>query len=247
MDKKTRLRILIAINDSGLCDVTLRYFQRQGFTAKAVHHEGAMNQAMERANFDLIVLGLTLPGTESMSVCRRLRESGNAIPIIILAASANDEDRIAGLDAGADDCIGKPFNLRELLARVQAVIRRRPATLPGAPDIHANIIEFGKNRVSLGSRTFFRGNREIMITTGEFSLLKALLQNPRQPLSRDKLMELSRGREYEMYNRVIDVQISHLRKLVEDNPSRPRYIQTVWGFGYVFVPDGDAPPLSKPI
>jgi len=240
MDKKTHARILIVDDDTRLCELLSRYFQEQGFAVKAAHDEDEMNHAMERANFDLIVLDLMLPGTDGMTICRRLRENENTIPIIMLTAKGNDEDCIAGLEAGADDYMGKPFNPRELLARVQAVIRRKPDALPGAPNTHDSVIEFGNIRVNLGTRTFYRDDEEILITTGEFSLLKALVQNPRTPLSRDKLMELSRRREYEVFNRIIDVQISRLRKLVEDDPAKPRYIQTVWGFGYVFVPDGSS-------
>jgi len=238
MDRRTPSRILIVDDDARLCELLSRYLQEHGFTAKTVNNEDAMNRAMGRSHFDLVVLDLMLPGTDGMTICRRLREAENTVPIIMLTAKGNDEDCIAGLEAGADDYMGKPFNPRELLARIQAVIRRKPDVLPGAPETFDNVVEFGNVRVNLGTRTFFRDDKEILISTGEFSLLKVLLQNPRQPLSRDKLMELSRRREYEAFNRIIDVQISRLRKLVEDDPAKPRYIQTVWGFGYVFVPDG---------
>ena len=116
-------------------------------------------------------------------------------------------------------------------------MRRQPQTLPGAPTAEDEIVVFGRVRVNLGTRSLVRDGEEIQLTTGEFSLLKVLLTHPRQPLSRDKLMELARGREYGVFDRAIDVQVSRLRKLVEDDPAKPRYIQTVWGFGYVFVPD----------
>jgi len=105
------------------------------------------------------------------------------------------------------------------------------------PTVDDEIVRFGRVQVNLGTRSLMRDDEEISLTTGEFSLLKVLLQHPRQPLSRDKLMELARGREYGVFDRAIDVQVSRLRKLVEDDPSKPRYIQTVWGFGYVFVPE----------
>jgi two-component system phosphate regulon response regulator OmpR len=133
--------------------------------------------------------------------------------------------------------VAKPFNPRELVARIQAVMRRQPHTLPGAPTPEDEIVAFGRVKVNLGTRVLVRDGEEIQLTTGEFSLLKVLLTHPRQPLSRDKLMELARGREYGVFDRAIDVQVSRLRKLVEDDPAKPRYIQTVWGFGYVFVPD----------
>ncbi|MDR3086657.1 MAG: two-component system response regulator OmpR [Azoarcus sp.] len=233
-----RIRILIVDDDARLRDLLLRYFHVHGYTAQAVSNGEEMDQAMELEHFDLIVLDLMLPGEDGMSICRRLRASGNTIPIIMLTAKGNDEDCIAGLETGADDYLGKPFNPRELIARIQAVIRRQPLIPPGAPEDHDEVFEFGRVRINLGTRKFYRDEVDIPITTGEFSLLKVLLQNPHMPFTRAKLMELSKGREYEAFNRTVDVQISRLRKLVEDDLTKPRYIQTVWGFGYVFVPDG---------
>jgi two-component system phosphate regulon response regulator OmpR len=140
---------------------------------------------------------------------------------------------------GADDYLAKPFNPRELVARIHAVLRRRPpAPPPGAPSTDDESVSFGRISVNLATRSMQRDGQDVPLTTGEFALLKALVSHPRQPLSRDKLMELARGREYEVFDRSIDVQVSRLRKLIEDDPAQPRYLQTVWGFGYVFVPDG---------
>ena len=151
-------------------------------------------------------------------------------------------DRILGLELGADDYLPKPFNPKELLARIKAVLRRRsPAGPPGAPAASGELHRFGHFEFNLATRSLARDGKAVSLTTGEFSVLKVLVQHPRQPLSRDKLMELARGREYEVFDRSIDVQISRLRKIVEDDPSHPRHIQTVWGFGYVFVPDDTQP------
>ncbi|TMG69137.1 MAG: response regulator, partial [Betaproteobacteria bacterium] len=163
----------------------------------------------------------------------------NTVPIIMLTAKGEDVDRIVGLEMGADDYLPKPFNPRELVARINAVLRRRAAPLPpGAPAVEPEQVSFGNMTVNLATRTLERDGQSMSLTTGEFALLKVLVTNPRTPLSRDKLMELARGREYEVFDRSIDVQISRLRKLVEKDPAHPAYIQTVWGFGYVFVPDG---------
>lgn len=237
MNSKTRYRILLVDDDARLRELLSRYLQEQGFAVKAVGDAPMMDRALHREHYDLIVLDLMLPGEDGLSICRRLRAAENTIPIIMLTAKGDDVDRILGLEMGADDYLGKPFNPRELVARVQAVMRRQPQTLPGAPTPEDEIVAFGSVRVNLGTRSLERGGEETQLTTGEFSLLKVLLQHPRQPLSRDKLMELARGREYGVFDRAIDVQVSRLRKLVEDDPTKPRYIQTVWGFGYVFVPD----------
>ncbi|MGH8771499.1 MAG: winged helix-turn-helix domain-containing protein, partial [Burkholderiales bacterium] len=163
------------------------------------------------------------------------------LPIIMLTAKGDEVDRIVGLELGADDYLPKPFNPRELVARINAVLRRRERRPPaGAPVAHEPIT-FGKVTLDLATRTLSRDGAEIPLTTGEFALLKALVTHPKLPLTRDKLMELARGREMEAFDRSIDVQISRLRRLIEDDPSKPRYIQTVWGFGYVFVPDGAKP------
>jgi two-component system phosphate regulon response regulator OmpR len=159
----------------------------------------------------------------------------------MLTAKVEDVDRIVGLEVGADDYLPKPFNPRELLARIHAVLRRRPMIeAPGAPSREAQSVSFGPFEFDLALRRLTRDGEVISLTTGEFSMLKALVRHPRQPLSRDKLAQLARGREFEPFDRSLDVQVSRLRKMIEPDPSQPRYIQTVWGVGYVFVPDGAA-------
>ena len=234
-----RQKILVVDDDQRLRDLLNRYLGEQGFTVKSVDGAAAMDKALNREGFDLIVLDLMMPGEDGLSVCRRLRGSKDSVPIIMLTAKGDDVDRIVGLEMGADDYLPKPFNPRELVARIHAVLRRRAAPPPaGAPAAEEGEVGFGSVRVNLATRNLTRKGEAHALTTGEFAVLKVLLQHPRQPLSRDKLMELARGREYEVFDRAIDVQVSRLRKLVEDDPSKPRYIQTVWGFGYVFVPDG---------
>ena len=231
-----RYRILLIDDDARLRDLLNRYLSEQGFSVKAVADAVAMDRALHREHYDLMVLDLMLPGEDGLAICRRLRAAENSLPIVMLTAKG-DDDRIVGLEMGADDYLAKPFNPRELVARINAVLRRQPQSPPGAPSVDEEVA-FGRVEVNLGTRTLSRDGEEQALTTGEFSLLKVLLQHPRQPLSRDKLMEMARGREYEVFDRAIDVQVSRLRKLVEEDPSKPRYIQTVWGFGYVFVPDG---------
>ena len=232
-------KILVVDDDLRLRDLLKRYLSEQGFTVKAVENSAAMDKTLVHERFDLMVLDLMLPGEDGLSICRRLRGSNNEMPIIMLTAKGDDIDRIVGLEMGADDYLSKPFNPRELVARIHAVLRRHSAPLPpGAPADAEENVSFGSVSLNLATRELTRGDSVTQLTTGEFAVLKVLVKHPRQPLSRDKLMELARGREYDVFDRAIDVQISRLRKLVEDDPSRPRYLQTVWGFGYVFVPDG---------
>jgi two-component system phosphate regulon response regulator OmpR len=180
-----------------------------------------------------------MPGEDGLSICRRLRAAKDRTPIIMLTAKGEDVDRIVGLEVGADDYLGKPFNPRELLARIHAVLRRRPTPeAPGSPGTDAEIVSFGPFTFDMGTRVLRRANEDLLLTTGEFAMLKALVRHPRQPLSREKLAQLARGRDLEAFDRSLDVQVSRLRKLLEVDPSAPRYIQTVWGVGYVFVPDG---------
>jgi two-component system phosphate regulon response regulator OmpR len=235
----TKSKILVVDDDLRLRDLLNRYLGEQGFVVRAVSDAQAMDKLLAHERFDLMVLDLMLPGEDGLSICRRLRGTKNAIPIIMLTAKGEDVDRIVGLEMGADDYLPKPFNPRELVARINAVLRRRAAPLPpGAPSADAESIEFGGMTVNLATRTLVKNGASIALTTGEFALLKVLVTHPRVPLSRDKLMELARGREYEVFDRAIDVQVSRLRKLIEPDPANPTLIQTVWGFGYVFVPDG---------
>jgi len=236
-DPKTR--ILVVDDDLRLRDLLQRYLTEQGFAVHTVSDAPGMDKQLARERVDLLVLDLMLPGEDGLSICRRLRGGKNALPIIMLTAKGEDVDRIVGLEMGADDYLPKPFNPRELVARIHAVLRRRAAPLPpGAPSAEPETVQFGNMTVNLGTRTLEHDGQTLSLTTGEFALLKVLVTHPRTPLSRDKLMELARGREYEVFDRSIDVQVSRLRKLVEQNPAQPAYIQTVWGFGYVFVPDG---------
>src|SRR6266704_5342434 len=237
--KHVNPKILVVDDDARLRDLLVRYLAEQGFQVQALPDARELDKRLQRDPPHLLVLDLMLPGEDGLGVCRRLRGSGETVPIIMLTAKGEDVDRIVGLEMGADDYLPKPFNPRELVARIHAVLRRRAAPLPpGAPAVEPEKVSFGNMTVDLATRTLERDSRSISLTTGEFALLKVLVTHPRTPLSRDKLMELARGREYEVFDRSIDVQVSRLRKLVEKDPAHPAYIQTVWGFGYVFVPDG---------
>ncbi len=233
-------KILVVDDDARLRSLLQRYLEEQGFTVKAVADAEQMDRALSRELYSLMVLDLMLPGEDGLSICNRLRSTGNTIPIIMLTAKGDDADRINGLEAGADDYLPKPFNPRELLARIKAVLRRQVKELPGAPSQQEEVVSFGPFMLDLSTRTLTKNGEAVSLTTGEFAVMKALVQHPREPLTRDKLMNLARGREWSAMERSIDVQESRLRRLIEDGPSNARYIQTVWGVGYVFVPDGAA-------
>ncbi|MDH0649779.1 two-component system response regulator OmpR [Pseudomonas sp. GD03858] len=233
-------KILIVDDDPGLSNLLDRFFTSKGYRVRTVPNVEQMDRLLAREVFNLVVLDLMLPGEDGLSACKRLRASNNQIPIIMLTAKGDELSRIKGLELGADDYLAKPFNPDELVARVKAVLRRQAPSVPGAPGSEEETVTFGDYELSLATRELKRGDETHMLTTGEFAVLKALVMHAREPLTRDKLMNLARGREWDALERSIDVQISRLRRMIEPDPSKPRYIQTVWGVGYVFVPDGNA-------
>jgi len=231
-------KILVVDDDMRLRHLLERYLKEQGYYVRAAAESDQMDRLLERENYHIMVLDLMLPGEDGLSICKRLRAGNNKMPIIMLTAKGDEVDRIIGLELGADDYLAKPFNPRELLARIKAVLRRQTAEVPGAPSKEEQIVEFGGFTLNLATREMSKGSEPISLTSGEFAVLKSLVSHPREPLSRDKLMNMARGRDYSALERSIDVQVSRLRRLVEIDAANPRYIQTVWGVGYVFVPDG---------
>ena len=234
----TSVRKLVVVDDDAkLRDLLNRYLTEQQFEVTLAADSASLNRLMQRESFDLIILDQMLPGEDGLSIIRRLRAANDRTPIIMLTAKGDDVDRIIGLEMGADDYMQKPFNPRELVARVHAVLRRQiPNDPPGGAMHDIGAVSFGPFVFDLGTRTLSRDGVRLNLTTGEFSVLKVLVRHPRIPLSREKLMLLARGREYGAFDRSLDVQISRLRKLIEPDPQNPRFIQTVWGVGYVFVP-----------
>ena len=231
-------KVVIVDDDNRIRDLLRRFLSQEGFDVLMAEDSRALARIMQRESVDLLVLDLMLPGEDGLSICRRLRAEGQKVPIIMLTAKGEDVDRIAGLEIGADDYLAKPFNPRELLARIHAVLRRRPVhEAPGAPSVDHEVIAFGDFVFDLGARSLKKADKDIALTTGEFAMLKVLARHPRQPLSRDKLAQLARGREFEPFDRSLDVQVSRLRKLIEADPANPKIIQTVWGVGYGFVPE----------
>ena len=234
-------KILIVDDEPRIRELIREHLQYSGYICEEAADGTAALTQLSGGAFDLVILDLMMPGEDGLAILKRLRAEKDMTPVIMLTARGEDVDRILGLELGADDYLGKPFNPRELLARIHAVLRRRPRQdAPGAPSMENEVVKFGDFELDLGTRVLKKNGEIVPLTTGEFAVLKAFARHPRQPLSRDKLMEMARGREYEAFDRSLDVQVSRLRKLLEPDPSKPRYLQTVWGLGYVFIPDGHA-------
>ena len=232
-------KILMVDDDVRMRELLQRYLTEQGFDIKTVADAKEMDAALALDSVDLLVLDLMLPGEDGLAICRRLRANNVSTPVIMLTARGDEVDRIIGLEMGADDYLPKPFNPRELLARINAVLRRHEHS-PEAENANKEIFSFGEFVFDSSTRSLSKNGMQITITSGEFALLKVFTEHPRQPLSRDRLMQLARGRELDVFDRSIDVQVSRLRRIVEPDPAHPRYLQTMWGFGYVFIPDGEA-------
>ncbi len=233
-------RILIVDDEAELRALLERYLSEQGLAVRAVADAAAAERLLSREHFDVLVLDVMMPGEDGLSLCRRLRALGETIPILMLTARGDPVDRIVGLEMGADDYLPKPFNPRELLARLQAMVRRqRMLGLHAGPAGDAPI-NFGSYTLLVAERRLERAGQDLPLTSGEFGLLLALASHPNRPLGREKLIELTRGREHEATDRSIDVQVMRLRKLIEEDPATPRHIKTVWGVGYVFVPQPDS-------
>jgi two-component system, OmpR family, phosphate regulon response regulator OmpR len=233
-------KIIVVDDDSRLLTLLERFLFQSGFDVYVASSTADLSRQLSDVTPDLIVLDVMIPGENGIELCKRMRAEGNVTPIIMLTAMGEEADRITGLESGADDYIAKPFNPRELLARINAVLRRRPPVeSPGAPSANQEPVRFGRFLFDLAARSLQRDGQDLALTTGEFAMLKTLVRHPRQPLSRDKLAALTRGRDIKPTDRSLDVQMSRLRRLIEEVPTKPRYLQTVWGVGYVFVPDGE--------
>ena len=238
--RSTLQRIWVVDDDPEQRRLVGTYLTDQAYDVRCLSSGEQLMARLESQRPDLVVLDVMLPGEDGLTLLRRLRDGGDDLPVVMLTAKGDGIDRIIGLEQGADDYLGKPFLPRELTARIEAVLRRRVALPAGTPLAEGQLVEFGENRLDLANRRLERNAQPVVITSGEFSLLAAFVQHPHRPLSRERLIELARGPESETDSRSMDVQVSRVRKLVEPDPTRPRYLQTVWGYGYVFVPDGQA-------
>ena len=235
MDKDST-HILVVDDDPGLRDLLLEYLGGEGFRVGAVADGKAMDAYLAGNAVDLIILDLMLPGEDGLTLARKLK-ANTRIPIVMLSARGEDLDRIIGLEVGADDYLPKPFNPRELLARIRAVLRRGAGESKEAERSAGNI-RFGALRLDLHSQRLTRDGAEVSLTSGDFALLQVFAEHPNRLLSRDQLMDFIKGYERNPFDRSIDVRVTRLRRKIEADPTNPVYIRTIWGKGYLFSPDG---------
>jgi len=236
-------RILIVEDDVAVRQMLAEYLRTHGYEVAEVGQGGAMREAVETALPDVVLLDVNLPGEDGFTLARFLRERYD-VGIIIVSAATEIADRVAGLEIGADDYVGKPFDLRELRARVKSVIRRRQATPPSASRAQGDGAVSAHPRVRVGAcsldlashQLFAEDGGEMSLTNMEFDLLKAFVERPNQVLDRERLLNLTRNREWEPFDRSIDIRIARLRRKIEADPEHPEAIRTVRGAGYMFVP-----------
>lgn len=226
--------VLVVDDDAELRELTEAYLSRNGFRVHAVADGTEMDAWLAESEPDLLILDLMLPGEDGLSIAKRVKADAN-FPIIMLSAQGDDVDRIVGLEVGADDYLPKPFNPRELLARIRAVLRR--SGNGASPDGERNLRSFGPFVLDLNAHQLSRDGAEVTLTSGEFDLLALLSAHPNRVLDRDRILDLLTGAERSPFDRSIDVRVTRLRAKIEPDPAKPIYIKTVWGKGYMFCPE----------
>lgn len=228
--------ILIVDDHREIRETLAQFLQKNGRRATAVANAEAARQALKQNHVDLVILDIMMPGEDGLSLCRHIRE-GERIPVILLSARAEDVDRIVGLELGADDYVVKPFNPRELLARIDAVLRRTHALPPRAAASEAGEqLRFDRWTLRVAARELVDdAGVAHELSTGEYRLLLTFLQRPKIVLSRDQLLDLAFDRGADVFDRAVDTQVSRLRRKIEADPGAPKLIKTVWGGGYVFT------------
>jgi two-component system, OmpR family, phosphate regulon response regulator OmpR len=226
-------RIIVVDDDPELRGLLQRFLAEHGFGVRAVSDGAGLSAQLAREPADAIVLDLMMPGEDGLAICRRLRGTGDNTPILMLTAKGDPMDRILGLEMGADDYLAKPFTPRELVARLSAILRRS-----GAGGVNASrdaVIRFGPFHLNISAMTLERDNELVTLSSREFALLAALAGSAGRPLSRAQLIDRALGRDADVTDRAIDVQIARLRKAIGDDAEDPRWIKTVWGVGYVLA------------
>lgn len=229
------LRLLVVDDDPGVLDLLRRYFAGQGFEVATAANGAGMRAELARKHVDLVLLDLGLPGEDGFELTRQLRKDWNGA-LIIITGRGESVDRVVGLELGADDYVTKPFDLRELLARVRSVLRRSAVAAGNASDSDGATFHFAGFNLDAGGHTLRASNgTAVALTTGEFELLRVFVEHPNRVLSRDDLMEWIHGRNAGPFDRAIDVQIGRLRRKIEADPANPELIKSVRGAGYLFA------------
>ncbi|WP_429082207.1 response regulator [Aeromonas bivalvium] len=229
--------ILVVDDHSEIRDLLKRFLEQHGMRVSCARDGREMKRLLEEREFDLLVLDLMLPGEDGLTLCRELRVKSN-LPIIMLTAMGEETDRIIGLEMGADDYLAKPFNPRELLARIKAVMRRTQADQQPVAETLSRDLRFDRWLLDINRRELIdEDGVGLSLSTAEFDLLKVFLERPQRVLSRDQLLDLARGREAVAFDRAIDTLVSRLRRKLERDPKNPELIKTIWGGGYLFAAD----------
>jgi len=229
--------ILLVEDARDIREPLARYLRERGYRATTAPDAASARKVMKGAAIDLVVLDIMMPGEDGLSLCRSLRESSQ-LPVVLLTARSDEVDRIIGLEMGADDYISKPFSPRELVARIAAVLRRTQALPPRQTPPGSERLRFGDWTLDTGQRELIGADGVALpLSSSEFRLLTALLERPKIALTRNQLLDLTKGRDADLFDRSIDNHVSRLRKKIEPDPKNPRYIKTVWGGGYIFAID----------
>ncbi|MHB1942672.1 MAG: response regulator [Acidiferrobacteraceae bacterium] len=233
----SNLKVLVVEDDSRLRAMLTRYLREQGMETGDVAEGGHMRRLILREHFDCVVLDIVLPGEDGLTLCRALRADGNLIPVIMLTAKGTLTDKVVGLEVGADDYMAKPFEPEELVARIRAVCRRQPVPMPFLSHPTEPAVRFGDLIFDPAQRRLAREGGEVSLGDREYAILACFVRHSRRPLSREHLAVAALGGRDKGALRSIDVYVYRLRRQIEVDPRHPRYIQRVWGVGYVFIPD----------
>lgn len=239
-------QVLLVDDDPVVRDLVREYLQGNGLAVSVLHDGIGLKRRLDAERPSIIVLDVMMPEQDGISALRDLRASGDDIPVIFLTARSDVIDRVIGLELGADDYLAKPFDPRELLARIRTVLRRRDAAVPGAPE-NRPPYRFGPYEVDFAARELRHNGERVPLRSGEFATLKIFVKNEMAVLTRSQLNEKLRGQSGTYRDRSLDVSIWRLRRLLEADPSDPRYIQTVWGQGYIFVPHGETGAVQRAV
>ncbi|TKI06104.1 response regulator [Martelella alba] len=231
-------KIIILDDENELRAMLKRYLTSQGFEVRTVANSAALDRYLQREHYDLLILDLMMEPEDGLSVCRRLRGEGQNIPILMLTARGDPIDRVIGLETGADDYLSKPFLPQELVARIRAMLRREHIARGEISQVPRQV-GFGPFLLDIPHRTLFKNGEIVAINSAETSLLVALASTPNRPVSRENLLTRARGREYKALDRSVDVQVLRLRQILETDPSRPRWVKTIWGMGYILLADSE--------